>query len=141
MPTLLETVRKGGGFKTLVAAIEETGLIRLLNASEVYTLFAPTDNAFKRLTSDQLRELQRDPIRLAQILKYHLVVGKLPADRLRTMHSLRTEAGDALRVTHEGNDLFVNGTPIVAADVQATNGIIHAIDGVLLPAGEAALTR
>lgn len=123
------------GFNTLVAAVKAAGLAEALQAKGPFTVFAPTDAAFAKLPAGTVDALLKDPAKLAAILKYHVVSGKvMAADVIKGKGAKpATLNGAALAVTVKGGMVYVNGAQVTGADVAASNGVIHVIDTVLLP--------
>ena len=125
-----------GRFTTLVTALEAAGLVETLSAEGEYTVFAPTDDAFAALPEGTVESLLEDPEgELTNILLYHVVEGIVPAETVVTLESATTLYGEdvTITVTEEG-DVFLNDTvQVIITDIEASNGIIHVIDGVLLP--------
>jgi uncharacterized surface protein with fasciclin (FAS1) repeats len=121
-----------GSFGTLVTAIKAAGLVETLQGPGPFTVFAPTDEAFAKLPAGTLEALLADPAKLAGILKYHVVAGKVTAADVVKLTSAKTVQGQSLTIdTKDG--VKVNGAKVVTADVMASNGVIHVIDTVLLP--------
>ncbi len=134
--TIVDVAAASGSFNTLVAAIEAAGLVETLSAEGPYTVFAPTDEAFAALpegTLDTLLLPENEEV-LAQILTYHVVAGEVPSSEVVT-GVVPTVEGSDLDVVAEGGTVTVNGATVSMPDVAASNGVIHAIDGVLLPPG------
>ena len=133
--TIVAVAAGDSRFSTLVAAVQAAGLVNTLNGSGPFTVFAPVNEAFDALPQGAVEGLlqprQRD--RLVQILTYHVVAGRISAADLATVEGgelVVTAAGRGrLRLTDAAGDHF----DIVVADVAASNGVIHAIDGVLMP--------
>ena len=125
---IIETARAAGSFKTLLAAVEAAGLTDTLNAKGPFTVFAPTDDAFKKLPAGTVEELllPENRQKLAAILTYHVLPGLVFLGK----QELKTVQGATVRV--EG-DATVNGVKLVAKDIRASNGVIHVIGEVLLP--------
>ncbi len=123
------------GFNTLVAAVKAAGLAEALQAKGPFTVFAPTDAAFAKLPAGTVDALLKDPAKLAAILKYHVVSGKvMAADVIKGKGAKpATLTGAALDITVKGGMVYVNGAKVTGADVAASNGVIHVIDTVLLP--------
>lgn len=134
-PDIVDTAVAAGSFTTLVAAVQAAGLVDTLKSPGPFTVFAPTDDAFAALpagTVDNLL-LPENIDTLTAILTYHVVLGRVPASELLgTRRSLTTVEGRALHVDGR-NGVRVNDTTVITPDVIASNGIIHVIDGVLLP--------
>jgi uncharacterized surface protein with fasciclin (FAS1) repeats len=121
-------------FRTLTAALQAAGLTETLSGTGPFTVFAPTDEAFAALPQDALQELLRPENRqlLVQILTYHVVPARVQSTELQP-GEVRTVEGEAISVKTAGNQVTVNDATVVQPDIQASNGIIHAIDRVLLP--------
>ena len=96
-------------------------------------MFAPTDKAFKKVPAETLESLGEDPEALKRVLLYHAVAGRYPAARVVKADSLKTLAGPRVRVRTRGSTVRVGGAKVIQADVKASNGVIHAINAVLLP--------
>jgi uncharacterized surface protein with fasciclin (FAS1) repeats len=118
-------------FTQLAGMVVDAGLVDTLRGAGPFTVFAPTDAAFKKLPVDALHGVQDDPKLLATVLTYHVVPGELKLADLQP-GKLTTVAGIDLTVTRQGDRVFINGYE-VKGDVVATNGIIHVLDDVLLP--------
>ena len=121
-------------FTTLVAALKAADLVDTLNSPGDYTVFAPTNDAFAALPSGTIPALLADKAALTKVLLYHVAAGRVPASTVVTLdHATTLEGSDVLiRVTADG--VMLNGSvKVIITDIQASNGIIHVIDGVLLP--------
>ena len=128
-------VAKGAGkFKTLCAAVEAAGLVETLQGTGPFTVFAPTDEAFAKLPKGTLDELlmPENKKKLADILTYHVLAGKVMAADVKTMKA-KTVNGQSLDVMVEDGKVTVDKAKVIMADVPASNGVIHAIDTVLMP--------
>ena len=125
-PDIVDTAVAAGSFNTLVKAVQAAGLVGTLKSDGPFTVFAPTDEAFAKLPSGTLESLLADPDKLAQVLKYHVVPGKLDASAVTSMTQLSTV---------EGSPLPVGDIAIAKTDIMTANGIIHVIDEVLIPQG------
>ncbi|MEZ4859990.1 MAG: fasciclin domain-containing protein [Caldilineaceae bacterium] len=138
--TIYETLVSNGNFRSLVAALQATGLDQTLDAADAsYTLFAPTDAAFTtlrntyKLTEAQLLALPELP----DVLKYHVLSGAVMADALTDGLQVTTLEGKPITINVEGSAITVNGVAsVIARDVEASNGVIHVIDVVVLPPAE-----
>lgn len=133
---IVEVAAADGDFDTLVGAVSAAGLAGTLSGSGPFTLFAPTDEAFDELPGGVLAELttnesQRGTLR--SILTYHVVPGRVLSSDLADGMVLRTVQGTNLRVTVDNDSVMVNGANVVRPDINASNGVIHAIDAVLMP--------
>lgn len=127
-----QTAAAVGGFNTLLTAVTAANLATALSGPGPFTVFAPTDAAFAPLPVTRLLLPVNIP-RLANILTYHVVPGRVYADQLMNNQVVPTLNGQTLLVTKQGNSVFVNGIQVVAADVETSNGNIHVIGSVLLP--------
>jgi len=119
---------------TLVKAVSAAGLVETLEEPGPYTVFAPTNKAFEALggTLDTLLEPQ-NKAELAEILTYHVVPGELTSSELSDGQKLKTVQGDTLEVRIAGGEVTVNGAKVATPDVEASNGVVHVIDEVLIP--------
>ena len=120
---------------TLVKAVTAAELVDTLKAEGPYTVFAPTNEAFAALGNEQLKELLQPENRdqLKSILTYHVVPGELTADKLEEGQKLETVQGDSLTVSISGGTVKIDDATVVRPDVDASNGVVHVIDGVLTP--------
>jgi uncharacterized surface protein with fasciclin (FAS1) repeats len=132
-PNLVETAVAAGKFKTLVSLVKQAGLAETLSGAGPYTVFAPTDAAFKKVPKKTLRALGRDKAKLKAVLLYHVVPGRLTAKRVVKRSSLKTLNGGRVHIRNRGKSVFVNRSKVVTTDVRASNGVIHVIDRVLIP--------
>lgn len=131
--TILEAVESAGWFKTLSQALRDAQLAVRLSDKGPFTLFAPTDEAFEKMPSADLRALLGDTARLRAFLSYHIVAGKVRAPRERVANVATAIDGRELTMTVRQSCYKVNDAHIVKPNLRASNGIIHAIDSVLLP--------
>lgn len=124
-------------FKTLGAALAAAGLSEDLNEAGAQTLFAPTNAAFAKLPAGTLENLMQpaNRARLADILRYHLVPETVEAKQLLKLTLVPTVYGEPLRVSHTGRQVMVGNARVLKTDIKASNGMIHAIDTVLMPDG------
>ncbi len=128
---IVEVAVSAGNFKTLVAAVQAAGLVDTLKSPGPFTVFAPTDAAFAKIPKAQLDALLKDKAALTKVLTYHVVAAKVPSSDVKA-GMVKTVEGQDLTVTTNGG-VMVNGAKVVAVDVMASNGVIHAIDTVLMP--------
>ena len=129
---IVDTAVASGSFNTLVKAVLAAKLADTLKGEGPLTVFAPTDDAFDRLPEGALAELLEDKEKLAAVLTFHVVAGRVEAAALESYAALRTVQGQALDVdTSIG--VKVGSAYVVQADIDTSNGLIHAIDSVLLP--------
>ena len=133
--TILETAAAAGNFTTLAAAVEAAGLTETLSGEGPFTVFAPTDEAFAALPEGTLDELLANPEQLASILTYHVVEGEVTSDQLTEGQEVTTVNGAPATITLEGGPM-INDAMISRPDVQASNGVIHVIDSVIMPPAE-----
>lgn len=132
---IVETAVAAGQFDTLVTAVSAAGLVDALKGPGPLTVFAPTDDAFAKIPPATLDALLADPTgALTDILTYHVVPGRIVASQLKPGLTVTTLQGQQLTFTQDAQDRWlVNGALIVIPNVLATNGVIHAIDTVLIP--------
>jgi len=132
---IVDTAAAAGQFQTLIAAVEAAGLVETLRGPGPYTVFAPTDDAFAALPEGTVDELllPENRERLVAVLTYHVVSGEVRAEQVVTMDSAETVQGASLPIATEGETVRVGEATVVQADVDASNGVIHVIDQVLLP--------
>ena len=133
---IVETAVSAGSFQTLAKALQAAGLIDALKGAGPFTVFAPTDAAFARLPAGTLDNLlqPQNAERLKAVLTYHVVVGKVLSNQAASLAKATTLQGQPLDfATSEDRSVMVNQARVVRADVTASNGVVHAIDSVLLP--------
>ena len=129
----VDTAVSAGQFTTLVTAVQAAGLVDTLKGEGPFTVFAPTDAAFAKLPAGTVEALLADKEKLAKVLTYHVVAGKVTAADVKP-GPVKTVQGQSLRVTAKGGAVMVDNARVTKADVMASNGVIHVIDRVLLPA-------
>lgn len=129
---IVDTAVAAGSFTTLAAALEAAGLVETLKGEGPFTVFAPTDAAFAALPAGTVEALLADAAALAAILTYHVVPGKVMSTDLTEGMKAATVNGAEVTITLDGG-AKVNGAVISTADIEATNGVIHVIDSVILP--------
>jgi uncharacterized surface protein with fasciclin (FAS1) repeats len=131
---IVETAVKAGSFKTLAAALEAAGLVDTLKGTGPFTVFAPTDEAFAKLPEGTVETLLKpeNKAKLAGILKYHVVSGKVNAADVVKLKSAKTVQGQAVAIDAT-DGVKINDAKVVKADIDCGNGVIHVIDTVLLP--------
>lgn len=139
MKTIVETAIDAGGFKTLVTAVGAAGLAETLSGPGPFTVFAPADAAFAKLPAGTIEALLKDKAQLGSILTFHVLSGKVMAGEIVKANGAKptTVNGQALDIVVRDGKVYVNGAQVVAADIVASNGVIHVIDTVLLPKVEA----
>ena len=130
---IVDTAQDAGTFTTLIAAIDLAGLRETLTEEGPFTFFAPSDEAFSKLPAGTVESLLAEPDTLTKVLTYHMVPGRISVEDARLMKSARTFNGEDLPVW-EGPVVQFDGAQVVIGDIEATNGLIHEIDRVLIPA-------
>ena len=128
---IVDVAAKAGNFNTLVTAVKAAGLVDTLKGPGPFTVFAPTDAAFAKVPKAKLDALLADKAALTKVLTYHVVSGKVMAADVKA-GKVKTVEGQELTVTTKGG-VMVDNAKVVATDVAASNGVIHAIDTVLMP--------
>ncbi|WP_415182817.1 fasciclin domain-containing protein [Phaeovulum sp.] len=131
---IVDTAIAAGDFTTLVAAVQAAGLVDTLKGDGPFTVFAPTDAAFAALPAGTVDDLLKpeNKDKLTAILTYHVVPGKVMSTDLSNNMMAKTAQGSEVTITTDGG-AKVDGANITAADIEATNGVIHVIDAVILP--------
>lgn len=130
---IVETAVAAGQFKTLTSLLQQTGLDKTLAESGPYTVFAPTDEAFAKVPKKTLDSLAANPDQLKAVLLYHVADGEVKAADVATTSSVATLNGASLPIKANDSVVRVGGAKVIQADVMASNGVIHVIDGVLIP--------
>lgn len=128
---IVDTAVSAGNFKTLVTALKAADLVPTLKGNGPFTVFAPTDEAFAKIPKADLDALLKDKAKLKAVLTYHVVPGKVMSKDLKAGKVTTVQGGDVTISTKGGAK--VNNAKVVSADVAADNGVIHAIDTVLMP--------
>ena len=129
---IVDVAASNDSFSTLVTAIKAAGLVDTLKSDGPFTVFAPTDEAFAKLPEGTLESLLADKEKLTQILTYHVVSGKVSSSQAARLTSATTVQGGNLAID-SSNGVTINGAKVVQADIEASNGVIHVIDTVLIP--------
>ncbi len=130
---IVRTAVAAGDFDTLVSLVKSAGLAKTLSGKGPFTVFAPTDAAFDKVPASTLEALQQDRAALRNVLLYHVAAGRYPAKRVVKQKSIQTLAGPRLKVSTRKGTVSVGGARVVQTDVRASNGVIHAINRVLIP--------
>ena len=128
---IVDTAVAAGNFKTLTTALTAAGLVDTLKGPGPFTVFAPTDEAFAKIPKADLDKLLANKAKLKAVLTYHVVSGKVMSADIKP-GKVKTVEGKNVKITTAGG-VKVNNAKVVAADVAADNGVIHAIDTVLMP--------
>jgi uncharacterized surface protein with fasciclin (FAS1) repeats len=131
---IVETAAGAGMFKTLVAAVKAAGLEETLKGPGPFTVFAPTDEAFAKLPAGTVDELLKpeNKKKLADILTYHVISGKVMAADVKTMEAKTVQGSSAMVKVADGK-VMVDKANVTKTDIAASNGVIHVIDSVLMP--------
>jgi uncharacterized surface protein with fasciclin (FAS1) repeats len=131
---IVETAVAAGSFKTLVAAVQAAGLAETLSGG-TFTVFAPTDEAFAKLPAGTVEDLLKpeNKAKLASILTYHVVAGKVMAADVVKLKNAGTVQGQRVDINAQGGKVTVDNANVVTTDIACTNGVIHVIDTVILP--------
>jgi uncharacterized surface protein with fasciclin (FAS1) repeats len=132
---IVDTAVAGGDFETLVTAVKAAGLVETLKSDGPFTVFAPTDAAFGKLPKGTIEALLANPDQLAAILKYHVVPGRVMAKDVVKLSSAKTALGQSLAISASGG-VRVGGANVIKTDIETSNGVIHVIDTVLIPAND-----
>lgn len=132
---IVDTAVSAGSFNTLVAAVKAAGLVDTLKGPGPFTVFAPTDEAFAKLPGGTVENLLKpeNKAQLVSILTYHVVSGKVMAADVVKLKSASTVQGQSVKVAVKGSSVMVGNANVVKTDIETSNGVIHAIDAVLLP--------
>ena len=135
---IVETAIEAGSFKTLVAAVTAAGLAETLQGEGPFTVFAPTDEAFAKIPAATITDLLKpeNKEKLAGILTYHVVSGKVLAADAAKLTSAKTVNGQEVKIDATSG-VKINDATVTTADVEASNGVIHIIDAVLMPSSAA----
>jgi uncharacterized surface protein with fasciclin (FAS1) repeats len=132
---IVDTALSAGNFSTLAAALRAAGLLEALKSEGPFTVFAPTDDAFAKIPPQTLSELLQpeNKEKLTAILTYHVVPGRVTAQDVANLNSATTLQGQTVKISKQ-DGVKINDAKVIAPDVEATNGVIHVIDSVLMPA-------
>ena len=133
MKDIIEIAIGDNRFTTLVAAVKAANLVETLKGKGPFTVFAPTDDAFKKLPAGTVEGLLKDVPTLKNILLFHVVSGKVMAADVVKLKSANTVLGKPVAVNVTNGKVSVNNANVVITDIEASNGVIHVIDSVLLP--------
>lgn len=130
---IVETAAGAPQFSTLVSLVKKAGLVGVLSGKADYTVFAPTNAAFAKVPKKTLNQLAANKAMLKKVLLYHVLPGKVPASKVLKMKSATTAEGSKVTFSVRGKSAFVNDAKITTTDIRCSNGIVHAINAVLLP--------
>jgi uncharacterized surface protein with fasciclin (FAS1) repeats len=129
---IIDMTIDAGNFTTLAAGLKAAGLTDILSKKGPFTVFAPTDEAFKKLPAGAMDALLKDSVKLKAVLNYHVIAGHVSAKDMKT-GEVMTLQGSPLTAVVESSELRVNQAHVRKEDLVATNGVIHAIDAVIMP--------
>jgi len=130
---IVDTAAAAGSFTTLLVAAKAAGLVDALKSKGPLTVFAPTDEAFAKLPEGTIPALLKDKKKLAAILKYHVVSGKVMAADVVKLSSAKTLSGKKVHINVTCKGVMINKANVVKTDIETSNGVIHVIDTVLIP--------
>jgi uncharacterized surface protein with fasciclin (FAS1) repeats len=130
MSTIVDSAVSNDNFSTLVAAVQAAGLVEALQSDGPFTVFAPVNDAFAALPPGTVQTLVDNPPQLARILKFHVVAGRWTQAELSQQKSLTSLEGSSIPIRF--NPFEVKNSTVISADIEASNGIIHVIDRVIL---------
>ncbi len=130
---IVDTAVAAGSFNTLATALKAAGLVETLKGKGPFTVFAPTDDAFKKLPAGTLEKLLADKAQLTKVLTYHVVAGKVMAADVVKLTEAKTVEGSSVKISAKDGKVKVDDANVVKTDVGASNGVIHVIDSVILP--------
>ena len=132
---IVDVAVSAGSFKTLVAAVKAAGLVETLKGKGPFTVFAPTDEAFSKVPKEMIDALLKpeNKAKLTAILTYHVVPGKVMAADVVKMKSAQTVNGQMVSISAKGKTVMIDNAKVVKTDIEASNGVIHVIDAVILP--------
>jgi uncharacterized surface protein with fasciclin (FAS1) repeats len=129
---IVENAANAGNFNTLANALKAAGLIGTYKSAGPFTLFAPTDEAFEKLPPGTLNALLKDKAKLAAVINYHALRGTVLKEDLRACDSPSVQGG-TLTIAANDEGFTVNGAKVSKKQIEASNGVIHAIDAVMMP--------
>lgn len=132
---IVETAAGAPQFSTLVSLVKKAGLVGTLSGKTKYTVFAPTNAAFAKVPKKTLDMLLADKALLKKVLLYHVLPGSVPAAKVLKTESAKTAEGSTVEFSVRGKSAFVNESKILTTDIRCSNGIVHAINTVLIPPG------
>ena len=138
--TVVQNATNTASFTTLVAAVQAAGLAEKLSGPGPFTVFAPTNEAFSKLPPGTLEELLKpeNKAKLVSVLTYHVVPGNVKAKDVVKLKEATTVAGSNVAIVVKNGVILIDGAKVVQTDITSSNGVIHVIDAVLLPAQKAA---
>ena len=132
---IVYTATEAGNFSTFITAVQKADLVDALKGKGPFTVFAPTDEAFKKFWPKTLKNLLKpeNKDKLQLLLTYHVISGKVKSKKAMKLESAHPLSGGSLKLTVKSNALHINHAKVIKADIKTSNGIIHVIDAVLVP--------
>jgi uncharacterized surface protein with fasciclin (FAS1) repeats len=130
---IVQTARAAGSFTTLTKLVAKAGLAGTLSKPGPYTVFAPTDAAFRKVPKSTLNALAQNKAKLRKVLLYHVVAGRVTSSDVVQLSSAKTLNGKSVRIRTMDGSVYINTAKVVKPDVMASNGVIHVINKVLIP--------
>ncbi len=132
---IVDVAAEAGTFNTLIAAAQAADLVDALKGDGPLTVFAPTDDAFAKLPEGTVETLLKpeNKEKLQAVLLYHVVAGKVTSDQVVNLTSAESLEGDTIDISVKEGKVYVDDAQVIAADIEASNGVIHVIDAVILP--------
>lgn len=130
---IVDTAQSAGSFNTLVTALKEAGLVETLKGAGPFTVFAPSDEAFKKVPQSDLEALLKDKTKLTKVLTYHVVPGSLKAEDVIKHSSAKSVEGADIAIRVGSDGVTVSGAKVVKTDILCSNGVVHVIDTVIFP--------
>ena len=130
---IVETALAAGSFNTLVTALKEAGLVETLKGAGPFTVFAPSDDAFKKVPQSDLEALLKDKAKLTKVLTYHVVAGSLKAEDVIKHASAKSVEGSDIAIKTGAEGVTVAGAKVIKTDILCSNGVVHVIDTVIFP--------
>ncbi|MER3479153.1 MAG: hypothetical protein C4327_01345 [Meiothermus sp.] len=132
--TIAQIVETNPNFSTLLAALKAADLVKTLSGPGPFTVFAPTNQAFAKIPKADLDKLLADKAALTKVLTYHVVAGRVPSSEVVKLKEAKTVQGQSVSIAVSDGSVILNGnSKVTTVDIQASNGVIHVIDTVLLP--------
>jgi uncharacterized surface protein with fasciclin (FAS1) repeats len=130
---IVDTAVGNKDFSTLVELLKEAGLVETLKGEGPFTVFAPTNEAFKKISPADLDALKQDRAKLKSVLTYHVVPGKHDAAAVTKLTSVKTVQGSEATVKVTNGKVMIDGATVTKTDIKCSNGVIHVIDTVIMP--------
>ncbi|MBY0549253.1 MAG: fasciclin domain-containing protein [Candidatus Obscuribacterales bacterium] len=130
---IVDTAVSNGSFSTLVTALKAAGLVETLKGPGAFTVFAPTDEAFKKIPNADLQALLADKDKLTAVLTYHVVPGSVKASDVTDGKAAKTVQGSDVHFSLQDGKAKIENATITATDIATSNGVIHVIDTVIIP--------